>query len=164
MLREPGCGIERVEPVHETVACDLRDDRCSCDRSALLVAVDDCGVRGRERAESEAVDEAHLRRRRQRVQHRAQTGEVRLVQAVAIDVAGGNRAHDDRPRATEDAAARRFAAAREALTVAGRARYSGVATVSSSATGASSTSGSSATGNSSSTSGSSTTTSGFAPL
>ena len=58
-------------------------------------------MRGRERAESEAVDEARLRRRRQRVQHRAQTGEVRLVQAVAIDVAGGNRAHDDLLRATE---------------------------------------------------------------
>ena len=42
-----------------------------------------------------------LRGRRQRVQHRAQPGEVRLVQSVAVDVAGRDRAHDDLLRAAE---------------------------------------------------------------
>src|SRR5581483_11223327 len=58
----------------------------------------------RERTEAEAVDEARLRRRRQLRQHRSQPREVGLVQSVAVDVARGDRAHDDLLRARDDGA------------------------------------------------------------
>ena len=73
---------ERVEAAHQPVAGDLRDDRRGRDRRALLVAVDDGGVRRRRRPEAEAVDEARLGRRRQRREHDAQAGEVAAVEAA----------------------------------------------------------------------------------
>ena len=78
--------VERVEAAHHPVARHLRDDRRGRDRGALGVAVDDGAVLRRGRAEPEAVDEARLRRRREIGEDRAQPPEVRLAQAVAVDV------------------------------------------------------------------------------
>jgi hypothetical protein len=95
---------ERVEAPHQSVAGDLRDHGGGRDRRALLVAVDDCRVRWRGRAEPEAVDEARLGGRRQRGQHRAQAVEVAAVQPAPVDLAGRDEpdgdpvgARDDRP-------------------------------------------------------------------
>ena len=44
--REPVAGIEGVEPPHQAVARDLRDDRRGGDGRALRVAVDDAGCGG----------------------------------------------------------------------------------------------------------------------
>ena len=66
-----------------------------------------CG--GAERAEPEAVDEARLGARREVGEDVAQPREVRAVEAVAVDVAGGDDAHRDlrrRRRAPPGAAPR----------------------------------------------------------
>src|SRR4029079_1287514 len=65
------------------------------DRGALLVTVDDRGVLRRGRAEPEAVHEARLGRRRQRLEHRPQAREIRAVQTVAVDVTRRDHPHGD---------------------------------------------------------------------
>ena len=52
--------VESIEASHRPVTDDLRHHRRGCDSGALLVAVDDGAVRGRRRAEPEAVDEPHV--------------------------------------------------------------------------------------------------------
>src|SRR6476646_7014236 len=108
-------GIERVEAAHQAVARHLRHDRGRGNRRAFLVAVDDGSVLRRSRAEPEAVDEAGLGRRSQRLEHRPQAGEVRAVQAVAVDVAGRDHAHGDALRARDDGAEEVLAPLRRAL-------------------------------------------------
>jgi hypothetical protein len=101
--RESVRRVERVEPSHQPVARHLRDDRRGGDRRALRVAVDDRRVLRGRRPEAKAVDEARLGRRRQRVQHCPQPGEVGLVQPVAVDVARRDHAHGHLLRALEHA-------------------------------------------------------------
>jgi hypothetical protein len=79
VLREPVRRIERVQPPHQPIARDLRDDRRGRDRSALRVAVDDREVRGSGLSEAEAVDETRLGRGRERAEHGPKAGEVRAV-------------------------------------------------------------------------------------
>ena len=79
--REPVPRVERVEAAHEAVTRHLGDDRRRGDRGALRVAVDDGGVRRRERAEPEAVDEARLGGRVELGEDGPESPEVRAVEA-----------------------------------------------------------------------------------
>src|SRR5205085_10513660 len=85
--------VEGVEPPHDPIARHLRHDRGGGDGCALRVAVDDVAVRRGQRTEPKAVDEALVRAWREIVEHVPQAGEVRAVEAVAIDVTGGNDAY-----------------------------------------------------------------------
>src|SRR5579884_3146021 len=76
--------VDRVRRPHVAVARHLRDDRGGGDRGALLVAVDDRAVRGRARAEAEAVDEAGVGRLAG-PERLAQAAEVRAVEPVPVD-------------------------------------------------------------------------------
>ena len=100
--REPVTGVERVEPAHEPVARHLGDDRGRGDRRALRVPVDDGGVRRRERAEPEPVDEARLGGRMQVGEHHPEAPEVRAVQSPPVDLARRDDAHRDPRRRGED--------------------------------------------------------------
>ena len=104
VAREPVARIERVQPAHDAIPRHLGDDRGSRDRGALGVAVDDRAMLGRERAEPEAVDETRLRRRREVGEDGAQTPEVGLVEAVAVDVGAGDDADADPGGAADDRA------------------------------------------------------------
>ena len=101
--------IERREPSHRPVPHDLGDDRRGRDRRALLVAVDDGLVLGRSRAQSKAVDEADLGRRRQLPEDRPHGGEIRAVQAVRIDLPRRDRADGDLLGAADDGPEQRLA-------------------------------------------------------
>src|SRR5436189_3167172 len=96
--------VQRVHPPHHPVTGHLRDDRRRRDRRALLVAVNHGAVVRREWPEPEAVDEANLGRRRQLRENRAQAGEVRAMQAAAVDLAGRDGPHDDLLGAADDGA------------------------------------------------------------
>ena len=104
VAREPVARIERVQPAHDAVARHLGDDRGGGDRGALGVAVDDRAMLRRERPEPEAVDEAGLRRRREVGEDGAQAPEVRLVEAVPVDVGAGDDADADPRCAADDGA------------------------------------------------------------
>jgi hypothetical protein len=99
--REPVAWVERVHPEHRAVAHDLRHDRGRRDRRAPLVAVDDRNVLGRGRPEPEAVDEACLGRRRERVKSTTQPVQVRPVQPNAVDLPRRDDLHRDPRRAVE---------------------------------------------------------------
>ena len=68
MGREPVLREERIEAAHDAIADDLGHDRGGGDGGAAAVAADDGEVLGRLLAEAEAVDEADLGGRRERVQ------------------------------------------------------------------------------------------------
>jgi len=82
---------ERVHAPHRPVADDLGHDRGSRDRRTALVAVDDRDMLRSAGPEAEAVDEARLRGRGQRMQSPTEPGEVRSMQPLAIDL----RVRDD---------------------------------------------------------------------
>jgi hypothetical protein len=106
--REPVARVERVHPAHRPVAHDLGHDRRRRDRGAALVAVDDRHVLGRRRSEAEAVDEARLGRRRKRMQGSSEPVQIRPVQALAVDLAGGDDLDRDPGCAGENGAEELF--------------------------------------------------------
>ncbi len=101
VLREAVRRIERVEAAHQPVAGHLRDDRCRGDCGALRVAVDNGAMLWSVGTETEAVDETRVGREK-RLEHRAQPREVRLVEAVSVDVGRRDDTHGDALRTRDD--------------------------------------------------------------
>src|SRR5262249_2768563 len=113
--REAVCGIESVEAAHQTITRHLGDDRRGSDRPALLVAVHDGRVAGGGPARQETVAAAGLGRRGKGRENRSEAGEVRAVEAVAVDFARGNHAHGEAFREADDGAEEILAPFRRAL-------------------------------------------------
>ena len=101
--------VERVEATHDAVPRHLCDDRRRSDSGAAGVAVDHNTVRWRERPESEAVDETHLRSWRQIGKHIAEPVEVRAMQTMPVDVTGRDDPHRYLCRGVENRSEKRFA-------------------------------------------------------
>src|SRR5262249_33562060 len=114
VLRKAVRRIERVETAHQPVARHLRDDRRRRDRGTLLVAVDNGHVLGRSRAETEAVDETGVRGG-ERLEHRPEPCEVRVVEAVSVDVRRRDDAYGYAFRARDDSVEQLLAAIVRAL-------------------------------------------------
>jgi hypothetical protein len=107
--------VERVHSPHHPVAHDLRHDRRGGDGGALLVAVDDRAVLRRPWTQPEAVDEADLRGWRKLREDGPQAGEVRAMEALAVDLPRRDRADDNPVRATDHGLEERLALCRSAL-------------------------------------------------
>ena len=57
VLVETIFGILRAEVTHDPVPCDFRDHARGGDAQAVAIAIDDRGLRQRERMDGESIDE-----------------------------------------------------------------------------------------------------------
>jgi len=108
-------GIESVQAPHHAVSDDLGHDRCSGDRRAAGVAVDDGAMRWCRRAEPEAVDEASVSGRIQIREDGAEPREIRAVETGSVDLARRHYSHTDRRSTRGDGLEQHLALVRQDL-------------------------------------------------